>query len=282
VSGGGTLGGNLQVNGGEIALGAGTSNRISFPAVGIGDPGTSELGWKLRTWPNRYGIGISSGTQWYATASNHVWYSSSNNTTFTERMRLDDSGLLTVSGAIRPAAGDSVNAGLSFPPDPAGGTGDRGFLRYFAKSDEHMRMRLGVQNDPEDDVAIYAQNRDVMVISRDRIEVSAGLVFAGCPTGYTLTGGVCWRYSGTWGALTWTAAQDLCLTESNGHVCTYLEVLRSWGANTNHVVSRNGDWLGDFVADDEVLIVNNFSNRLNFEGSAEKTTTRQFVCCISH
>lgn len=68
-------------------------------------------------------------------------------------------------GAIMPAIGNSEAAGIFFPPDPWGGAGDRAFLRYFQDAvGEVTRLRLGIDNDADDRLALYQMGGDRLVI----------------------------------------------------------------------------------------------------------------------
>jgi Chaperone of endosialidase len=72
-------------------------------------------------------------------------------------------GLLTVQntlkvtgGAITPAAGNSENAGIMFPKDPAGGGGDAAWIRYYPIVGEATVFEIGTSNDPDDRIALMA------------------------------------------------------------------------------------------------------------------------------
>ena len=70
-------------------------------------------------------------------------------TTLTPSARLQVSG-----GAIMPAAGDSDNAGILFPPNAFGGGGDSAWMRYYARSGENATLELGTSNDSADHIAL--------------------------------------------------------------------------------------------------------------------------------
>jgi len=61
--------------------------------------------------------------------------------------------LQVANGAIMPAAGNSATAGIQFPSDPGGGSGDRAYIRYFARTGESMTLLLGMENDADDHIA---------------------------------------------------------------------------------------------------------------------------------
>lgn len=56
-------------------------------------------------------------------------------------------------GAIMPAAGNGDDAGILFPSDPGGGSDDKAWIRYYARSDggvsERTALEIGVANDTD-------------------------------------------------------------------------------------------------------------------------------------
>ncbi|MFM2306659.1 MAG: hypothetical protein RLZZ367_1328 [Bacteroidota bacterium] len=59
-----------------------------------------------------------------------------------------------VSGYIQPSAGSTAANGIKFPADPAGGSGDIAWMRYYARSGESMTLELGLNNDADDHLAL--------------------------------------------------------------------------------------------------------------------------------
>jgi hypothetical protein len=59
-------------------------------------------------------------------------------------------------GAIMPSFGPGEDAGLFFPPDAAGGSGDRAWLRYYTRGGESTTLELGIANDGDDHIALMA------------------------------------------------------------------------------------------------------------------------------
>lgn len=53
-------------------------------------------------------------------------------------------------GAIMPSFGNGEQFGLFFPADAAGGSGDRAWLRYYARRGEATTLELGIANDGDD------------------------------------------------------------------------------------------------------------------------------------
>lgn len=59
-------------------------------------------------------------------------------------------------GAIMPASGSGSNAGLLFPPDPGGGSGDTAWIRFYPRRGEACTLELGVDNDGDDHISLMA------------------------------------------------------------------------------------------------------------------------------
>jgi hypothetical protein len=62
--------------------------------------------------------------------------------------------LQVVGGSIMPAVGSSASAGIQFPSDPYGGSGDQAWLRYYSRGGESMTLELGCANDPDDMISL--------------------------------------------------------------------------------------------------------------------------------
>jgi hypothetical protein len=59
------------------------------------------------------------------------------------------------SGAIIPSAGNAASAGITFPPDPFGGGGDRAWIRYHnVRGAEKGTLEIGISNDVDDHVVL--------------------------------------------------------------------------------------------------------------------------------
>jgi hypothetical protein len=64
---------------------------------------------------------------------------------------------LTVSGgAITPATGNSENAGIMFPKNPGGGSGDAAWIRYYPRTGEATTLEIGTSSDNNDHIALIA------------------------------------------------------------------------------------------------------------------------------
>ncbi len=57
-------------------------------------------------------------------------------------------------GAIRPFLGSSSNSGIEWLNDPVGGADDRAFLKYYTEGPDNTRMKIGIINDPEDELDV--------------------------------------------------------------------------------------------------------------------------------
>ena len=69
--------------------------------------------------------------------------------TYLPRAKLEVQG-----GAIMPQWGNGEGAGILFPPDPAGGGGDRAFIRYYSRGGESMTLEIGCTNDADDHILL--------------------------------------------------------------------------------------------------------------------------------
>ena len=69
--------------------------------------------------------------------------------TYLPRAKLEVQG-----GAIMPQWGNGEAAGILFPPDPAGGSGDRAYIRYYTRGGESMTLEIGCQNDGDDHISL--------------------------------------------------------------------------------------------------------------------------------
>ena len=79
---------------------------------------------------------------------------------------------LTVeNGSIRPAVGNSPDAGIEFPTDPGGGGADEAFIRYFVESGENTKLMIGINNDGEDDISFYQAGAERMNIYNGNVGI---------------------------------------------------------------------------------------------------------------
>lgn len=74
-------------------------------------------------------------------------------------------------GAIMPAIGNSSTAGIQFPSDPGGGSGDEAFIRYFVESGETTKLLIGCNNDADDRIGFYQFGGERMTIYNGNVEI---------------------------------------------------------------------------------------------------------------
>jgi hypothetical protein len=91
-------------------------------------------------------------------------------------------GVRVKGGAIVPEVGNSESAGIMFPKDPGGGSGDVAFLRYSVESGEETTLRLGIGNDPNDTLRLYQAGGDRLVIHDSMVTIGSVGKYAG-PSG---------------------------------------------------------------------------------------------------
>ncbi|MCG8421913.1 MAG: tail fiber domain-containing protein [Proteobacteria bacterium] len=59
-------------------------------------------------------------------------------------------------GAIMPQSGNGNDAGICFPKDPGGGSGDLAWIRHYSRSGENTTFEIGTSNDSQDHIALMA------------------------------------------------------------------------------------------------------------------------------
>jgi hypothetical protein len=64
--------------------------------------------------------------------------------------------LQVAKGAIMPEVGNSEEAGILFPKDPGGGSGDAAWIRYYPRTGEATTFEIGTSNDGDDHLALMA------------------------------------------------------------------------------------------------------------------------------
>lgn len=68
--------------------------------------------------------------------------------------KLEVSGNIKATGAIRPSAGNTENQGIMFPKDPGGGGSDAAWIRYYARSGEACTLEIGISDNADDHIAL--------------------------------------------------------------------------------------------------------------------------------
>ncbi|GMU21993.1 MAG: hypothetical protein AMXMBFR13_20810 [Phycisphaerae bacterium] len=77
-------------------------------------------------------------------------------------------------GAIMPAVGNSPAAGIQFPANAGGGSGDEAFIRYYITSGEDMKLQIGINNDGNDVIAFSQYGEDMMTIRNSNVGIGQG------------------------------------------------------------------------------------------------------------
>jgi hypothetical protein len=72
--------------------------------------------------------------------------------------------LQVVGGAIMPAIGLGAATGIMFPPNAYGGSGDLAYIQYYAQAGEQTSLRIGIDNDWDDNIAFYQYGLQRMTI----------------------------------------------------------------------------------------------------------------------
>jgi hypothetical protein len=101
--------------------------------------------------------------------------------------------LTVVGGSICPAVGNSSDAGIYFPTDPGGGSGDEAFIRYYVESGETTKLLIGINNDSDDRLSLYQYGAERLTIYNGNVGIGT------TSPGYTLTvNGTAYVTSGSW------------------------------------------------------------------------------------
>jgi hypothetical protein len=82
------------------------------------------------------------------------------------------SGLRVQAGAVTPTVGNHRQAGIQFPADSGGGSGDEAFIRYYVRGGEHASLLIGVNNDAEDTI-------DFLQGGVERLRIAGGMLYLG-------------------------------------------------------------------------------------------------------
>ncbi|MEU0153567.1 hypothetical protein [Micromonospora fulviviridis] len=101
-------------------------------------------------------------------------------------------GLRVPVGAIVPAVGAGSQAGITFPTDPGGGSGDEAYVRYWPYSGENTILRIANGNDPDDLIAFTQYGAD-------RLRIGGGMLHLGSLEGANVSAGQVVSALGFWG-----------------------------------------------------------------------------------
>lgn len=78
-----------------------------------------------------------------------------NTLTVTGNVNISAGKLQVSGGAITPATGNSETAGILFPKDPGGGSGDAAWMRYYPpRTGEGCTLEIGISNDADDHITL--------------------------------------------------------------------------------------------------------------------------------
>ncbi len=142
---------NLAVNDTKIADKAVTTAKIANNAVTPEKiPDNSIPKEKLA-----FQISPPGGSQWQGVDGDPISYTKANVGIGTNNPLAK---LQVANGAIMPSAGNSETAGIIFPKDAFGGSGDGAWMRYYARTDaqtgEACTLEIGITNDLDDHIAL--------------------------------------------------------------------------------------------------------------------------------
>ena len=109
-----TLGvtGNTTITGGSLSLNNGTSNKITWSDVGVGNPATAAA-WRAQYYTD-YGRGIESSTLWDRSTRYFKWYDSSDNTNYKMQLDNDASTPTLTVGSVNLTGSDLTYGGRAY------------------------------------------------------------------------------------------------------------------------------------------------------------------------
>ncbi len=82
---------------------------------------------------------------------------------------------LAVQGNIMPSVGNSAGSGIQFPSDPGGGGGDQAYIRYFVTGGETTKLRIGIDNDPDDTLGLWQMGDERLTIYNGNVGIGTQL-----------------------------------------------------------------------------------------------------------
>lgn len=174
-------------------------------------------------------------------------------------------------GAIVPSVGNSELAGIMFPTDPGGGSGDAAFIRYHVEANETTTLRIGIGNDPDDALRLWQAGGDRLHLQDGRVTVGSS-AYTGVAARWlnaegelkTFGGGAGYRMSDR--AAAGTESRDWVMYAND-------QMLRFWNG-------VNGDAVRFDVRGRTTVLAN--SNPISFtsvwEGTPDGTTNVAEIC----
>ncbi|TSC34254.1 tail fiber domain-containing protein [Corallococcus sp. Z5C101001] len=141
-------------------------------AIRYGRSGGVQAGafWDVGTRPNNaFSLALNGG--------NHaLWLTQEGNIgigTTAPAVRLDvqGGGLRVNGGAIIPSVGNSPSAGIMFPTDPGGGSGDAAFIRYYVVGGEACKLLIGIDNDGDDSLGFWQTGGERMTVMNGNVGI---------------------------------------------------------------------------------------------------------------
>ncbi|MFP2908400.1 tail fiber domain-containing protein [Pyxidicoccus sp. 3LFB2] len=113
----------------------------------------------------------TNGTQGVGFGHNTV-YATGSNADQDLNLKARGSGSVRVTrGALVPTLGNAPTAGIQFPPDPGGGSGDNAFIRYYSVSGDRSKLMIGCDNDADDSIGLWQSGAERLTVINGRVGV---------------------------------------------------------------------------------------------------------------
>ncbi|WP_164013170.1 tail fiber domain-containing protein [Pyxidicoccus trucidator] len=113
----------------------------------------------------------SNGTQGVGLGHNTV-YATGSNADQDLNLKARGAGSVRVTrGALVPTVGNAPTAGIQFPSDPGGGSGDQAFIRYYVISGETTKLMIGCDNDPDDSIGLWQSGAERLTVINGRVGI---------------------------------------------------------------------------------------------------------------
>lgn len=97
-----------------------------------------------------------------------------NNNVLVAQYDLQPVSLITAGGVIQPSAGSNTTQGIEFPQNPGGGTDDRAWIKYYARTGEDCTLSFGILNDIYDSI-VFGISGDIRLYS----SLNSGVIIHG-------------------------------------------------------------------------------------------------------